>query len=242
MAEIVGSSKYMNITYMDYQKKYRQTMRESDKVTISLIQENLPRSEALRLLDIGCHNGNLLFHLKQAMPQLKMIGGDLFQGVIDQCRVDQDLVGIEFQVMDITDLSCSPVDVIVASAVLFRFDEKQHSNIWQRFFEVLRPGGFVVTFDFYNPFRQSLRVAEETEMHPEGLILNFWSQHLVRAQLQKIGFEDIRFQMFEIPIDLELQDPTDPLPTHTRPTSDGKRLQFRGALFQPWCHLIARKP
>jgi SAM-dependent methyltransferase len=242
MAEIVGSSEYMNTTYIDYQKKYRQTMRESDKVTISLIQDNLPRGEGLRLLDIGCHNGNLLYHLKQAMPQLQLIGGDLFQGVIDQCRADQDLIGIDFHVMDVTDLACTPVDIIVASAVLFRFDEQQHSNIWRRFFEILRPGGLVITFDLYNPFRQNIKIVEETDMHRGGLILNFWSQHLVRAQLQKIGFEDIRFQMFEIPIDLELQDSTDPLPTHTRQTSDGKRLQFRGALFQPWCHLVTRKP
>jgi len=242
MAQIVGSAEYMNTAYMDYQKKYRQTMRESDKVTISLIQDNLPRGESLRLLDIGCHNGNLLYHLKQAMPQLQMLGGDLFQGVIDQCRADQDLIGIDFQVMDVTDLKCPSMDIIVASAVLCRFDEQQFSNIWKRFFDLLRPGGLVVSFEWYNPFRQNLRIAEETDMHPGGLILNFWSQHLVRSQLQKIGFEDMRFQMFEIPIDLELQDPTDPFLTHTRQTSDGQRLQFRGALFQPWCHLVTRKP
>ena len=242
MTGIVGSAEYMNTTYIDYQRKYRRNMRESDKVTISLIQQNLPIGEDLRLLDIGCHNGNLLYHLKQAMPQLQLIGGDLFQGVIDKCRVDQDLVGIDFQVMDLTDLHSPPVNIIVASAVLSRFDQQQLSNIWKRFFELLRPGGLIVSFDWYNPFRQSLRIVEYTEMHPEGLLLNFWSQHLIRSKLQKIGFRDTRFQMFEIPIDLELQDPTDPLPTHTRQTSDGQRLQFRGALFQPWCHLVTRKP
>jgi trans-aconitate methyltransferase len=242
MAEIVGSVGYMNNSYVEYQNKYRRNMRESDKATISLIKDNLPIGEGLRLLDIGCHNGNLLYHLRQAMPQIHMTGGDLFQGVIDRCLADQDLIGIDFHVMDLTDLHCPPVDIIVASAVLFRFDEQQHSNIWQRFFDLLRPDGLVVTFDFYNSFRQNIRVIEETETHPEGLVLNFWSQQLVRAQLTKIGFTDLQFQMFDIPIDLELQDPTDPLYTHTRQTCDGKRLQFRGALYQPWCHLVTRKP
>ena len=242
MTDIVGSAEYMNTNYVEYQNKYRRDMRESDKVTISLIQDNMPRGENLQLLDIGCHNGNLLYHLKQTMPRIEMTGGDLFQGVIDLCRADQDLVGIEFHVMDLTDLICKQVDIIVASAVLFRFDERQHSDIWQRFFNLLRPGGLVVTFDFYNPFLQNLRVIEETKTHSKGLVLNFWSQELVRSQLTKIGFTDIQFQMFEIPINLNLQDSTDPLYTHTRQTCDGKRLQFRGALFQPWCHLVTRKP
>jgi SAM-dependent methyltransferase len=241
MAEIVGSVDYMNNTYIGYQRKYRGDIRESDRVTISLVRDNLPKGKNLRLLDIGCHSGNLLFHLKQALPQLRLIGGDLFQGVIETCRADPDLSGIEFEVMDLTDLQCAPVDIIVASAVLFRFEEEQHGRIWQRFFELLKPGGIVVTFDFYNPFDQNLRLVESTVMHPEGLLLNFWSQQLVMSQLIKIGFKDIQFRMFQIPIDLILQVPTDPLYTYTKQTLDGERLQFRGALYQPWCHLVAGK-
>lgn len=241
MAEIVGSAEYMNSDYVQYQKKYRRNMRESDKVTIELIKANLPARDGLSLLDIGCHNGNLLYHLKAALPHVKMTGGDLFQGVIDGCCADPDLTGIDFAIMDVTDLRCPPMDVIVASAVLFRFDQEQHRAVWQGFHDRLKPGGIVVTFDFYNPFRQTLRIVEETETHPDGLVLNFWSQQLVRSQLTGIGFAEPHFQMFDIPIDLELRDPTDPLYTHTRTTADGKRLQFRGALYQPWCHLVAQR-
>ncbi|WP_096701974.1 class I SAM-dependent methyltransferase [Magnetospirillum sp. 15-1] len=86
MAEIVGSTQYMNSDYVEYQKKYRRDMRESDRVTSALIKDNLPAGDDLTLLDIGCHNGNLLYHLKNALPTLRMTGGDLFQGVIDGCR------------------------------------------------------------------------------------------------------------------------------------------------------------
>jgi len=245
MAEIVGSDKYMNSDYVEYQRKYRKNIRESDKVTIELIKKNVltrEKAEDLSLLDIGCHNGNLLYHLKAALPQIKMMGGDLFQGVIDECRADPDLAGIDFDVMDVTDLRCEPVDIIVVSAVLARFSREEHKNIWQSFYDILKPNGIVISFDWYNPFRQSLRIIEETETHPNGLILNFWSQELVKDQLIEIGFVKYQFQMFEIPIDLELKDPSDPLYTHTRLTVDGNRLQFRGALYQPWCHLVAHKP
>jgi len=218
MAEIVGSDKYMNSDYVEYQKKYRKNIRESDKVTIELVRENLLSRENhddLSLLDIGCHNGNLLYHLKVALPQIKMMGGDLFQGVIDECRADPDLAGINFDVMDVTNLQHLSVDIIVISAVLSRFSEKQHYSIWKSLYDNLKPGGFVVTFDYYNPFRQSLQIVEETETHPDGLTLNFWSQELVKDQLIKIGFVKHQFQMFEIPVDLELKDPSDPLYTHT---------------------------
>lgn len=242
MAEIVATTHYMNSDYVEYQKQYRRNMRESDKVTIALIKDNLPAGEDVTLLDIGCHNGNLLYHLKKALPALRMTGGDLFEGVIDGCRADPDLAGIDFQVMDVTKLDCPPMDFIVASAVLFRFDDAQHQTVWENIYRSLKPGGIAVTFDFYNPFRQTLRIVDETETHPDGLILTFRSQQSVRTRLREIGFTDINFQMFEIPIDLELQDPTDPIYTHTRRSADGKRLQFRGSLYQPWCHLVARKP
>lgn len=241
MAGITGSPEYMAKTYVDYQKKYRENIRESDKALIELIQKNVPSPKGKSLLDIGCHNGNLLFHIKNTIPNLSLHGIDLFSDVIEGCRNDPDLKGIKFDTMNILDLHCEPVDVIVVSAVLFRFSDEEHLKIWRSFYDKLKVGGLVLSFDFYNPFRQTLRIVEETETHPEGLVLNFRPQQTIAAMLTKIGFLDSRFNMFQIPIDLDLQDPADPLYTHTKRLANNGRLQFRGALYQPWCHLVVKK-
>jgi len=241
MAEITGSPEYMAKTYVDYQKKYRENIRESDKTIIELIQKNISFPEGKSLLDIGCHNGNLLFHIKNTIPSFSLYGIDLFPDVIEVCRNDPDLKGIKFDTMNILDLHCDPVDVIVVSAVLFRFSDTEHLKIWQSFHDRLKAGGLVFSFDFYNPFCQTLRIIEETETHPEGLVLNFRPQQDVATMLAKIGFLEYQFNMFQIPIDLDLQGPTDPLYTYTKRLANNERLQFRGALYQPWCHLVAKK-
>lgn len=60
---------YVVGAYMHYQQKYAVTMRESDKVLITLIrdtlQKNFSPNDNVSLLDIGCHNGNFLMHLKK---------------------------------------------------------------------------------------------------------------------------------------------------------------------------------
>ena len=241
MAALTGSTEYMAKSYVEYQKRYRTTMRESDKVFLSILADKFPHSHGRSLLDVGCHNGNLLYHIKQNLPGFRLIGVDLFEEVLEDCRVDPELSGIEFRQIDVRKLDVTPVDVILISGVLFRFSDEDHDTIWRQLGACVKPGGYVIVFDFYNPFNQTLRIVEETPMHPEGLVLTVRPQSKVRATLGAVDFDDVEFRPFEIPIDLPLNDPVDPLMTYTRTLSDGARLQFRGSLYQPWTHLIARR-
>jgi SAM-dependent methyltransferase len=242
MAEITGKPDYMAKEYVEYQQRYRKNPRESDKVLITLLQKNLKDQKGKSLLDIGCHNGNLLFHIRKNLPDLRLCGGDLFPAVISQCKADADLKGIAFEEMDIRALDGPPFDVIVTSAVLARFSDVDHEVIWKNIYRKTNPGGFVISFDWYIPFHQTLKIIEETDAHPDGLILNFRSQKGMRTILDNAGFCAVEFQPFIMPINLPLTNPSDPLYTHTRLAADGERLQFRGCLYQPWHYLIAHKP
>ena len=78
--------------YDDYQQRYRDSIRESDKVLIDLIREAAAGRPA-RLLDIGCSTGNLLRHIRRLVPGLDLHGGDLaasldrgLQGRSGTCR------------------------------------------------------------------------------------------------------------------------------------------------------------
>jgi SAM-dependent methyltransferase len=241
MASVTGSVEYITKAYVDYQAKYRQEPRESDKFMIRLIQEKISRPEGKTLLDIGCHSGNFLYQVGKAIPGLALKGGDLFEQVIEQCRQDPELGGIYFDTMDILDLKCAPVDVITVNAVLSRFDDEQHFRAWRNIAKVLKPGGWVFVFEWYHAFHQTLRIVEETPEHPDGLILIFRSQASVAQILASLGFNTPVFYPFQIGIDLPLVDQASALYTYTQTLSDGHRLLFRGALCQPWCHLAAMK-
>lgn len=245
MAEETANPSYMATTYFDYQEKYSKTPRESDRALLDLMSAEMTKLAAksdAKLLDIGCSNGNFLRLLKGHWPNLEYWGGDIQPEVIDRCRKEPSLAGIHFEIMNGRDMSAWPsYDVIVANAVLFRFDEQSYLEICTQLARHLKNDGVLFAFDFHHRHEQDLTIVERSTWHPEGLTLNFRSMKTTTSLLTRAGFRDVRYHPFNIGIDLPAhKDPVN-IGTFTKKTVDGERIQFRGALAQPWCHLTARK-
>ena len=140
-----ASRSYMLGTYMPYQEKYAQEPKEADKVMIGLARL-IVADRPLHLLDIGCSNGNLLRHLKREIPALRLTGAELFPEMVDQCRGDPTLSGVDFAVMDVRDLPAGPTfDIVVTNALLGRFSPMCSS------------GAVLVSLAFSSPVAHSLR-------------------------------------------------------------------------------------
>jgi len=243
MADQVGSVSYMRDQYAPYQAQYRATVKESDRALLRLLEDLIPAdAPSASVVDVGCHTGNLLYHIRKQLPRAQLTGWDIFPAILDDCRNDPALKGITFETMNVLDIKHEAVaDVLILSAVLFRFSDQDHGIAWQQIHKALKPGGHALVFDFYHEFRQTVRIVDETDLHPNGLVLNLRSQIMVGEQLHSLGFDAPRFHPFNISLDLERKEPSDPINTFTRTTQDGRRLQFRGAIYQPWCHMVARK-
>lgn len=232
--------------YRGHQQRYVREPRESDKVLITLVErclEEMGPGEH-HLLDIGCSTGNLLRHLKRrALPGLTLHGGDLMAPVIDDCRRDPELEGIEFAVMDIMDLpGPERYDIVVANAVLSLFDEDQYRTALASLARALRPGGWLVAFEWIHEFPQLLHIVEYSDSHPEGMSFYFRPREQIDRMLGDSGFSSGEYHPFHIPIDLPPDaDPVEHLCTYTVRTAEGRRLLFRGTLSQPWCHFRARR-
>lgn len=230
--------------YNAYQKKYAETMRESDKVIIEIVREMLSKYDGTdmpKLLDIGCSTGNFLLHLKQLIPKCKLFGGDLAQSSLEICRDNKELSGVQFREMDILDLPQAAFDIITANAVLYMFDAKQLQAAAHSLFRSLRSQGEVVIFDFAHPFLQEIEVIEKTDSHPNGLRLCLRSESAIRETFKKAGFSAIEFRPFKLPFDLPRPDSDRDIITYTVSSQSGDRLAFRGTLYQPWCHMVAYK-
>lgn len=238
--------------YNLYQRRYVEEPRESDKVLISLIAGVVSvRSESgerISLLDIGCSTGNLLFHIKHALPELELVGGDLAPNAIAACRADSRLAGIQFHLMDIFDLPDERFDVIVANAATYFLDNEQYGLAASSVVKALKPGGCFLSFEFLHPFEQDLRIVEVSRSHPDGIKLHFRPFSFAGKTLEKHGFERISFRPFCVPIDLKKgtrytddQTGAEDLNSYTIRAESGERMVFRGVLCQPWCHLVAYK-
>jgi SAM-dependent methyltransferase len=233
--------------YIAYQQRYVSSIRESDRVILELLAATLGRRRSraqANVLDIGCSTGNLLRHLKQAFPSLALTGGDLSDLQLDVCRKDPQLAGVDFRRLDITALPADEkYDAILANAILYGFDQNGFEQSLQSISGALRPGGALIAFDFFHPWRQEVEIIEKTRSFPQGHPLHFRPYIETEAALRAAGFAEVEFTPFQIPIDLPKRDYSiEEIWTHTVVTTDGERLLFRGAICQPWCHLRAIKP
>lgn len=231
--------------YNAYQAKYAENVRESDKVLLRLVSDIVSRSSQrqLSLLDIGCSTGNLLLHLKRMFPGLSLTGADLAESSLRECRANPALEGIAFERLDMLDLPQDRgFDIIVANAVAVYFYWEEYERSLRSVAKALKPGGTYLAFEWLHPFEhQDIVITETTMGHPEGLRICFRPMKRVEGLLRKAGFSKIEFRPFDIPIELPMRGYDQEVFSYTVRSAEGRNLCFRGALSQPWCHLIAEK-
>jgi SAM-dependent methyltransferase len=235
MAEYLGNDALMD-AYNEYQLKYAVQLRESDRVILDLIAAG-SGGKSCSILDIGCSTGNLLRHMRRLFPQHSLVGGDLTESSLAEAR--KTVPGCQFQTMDILSIE-GRYDIIVANAVAFSFDYATYEKVINSVATALNPGGLYIAFEMLHPYAD-LKTMEATKLTPDGLVIYSRNEVRVERILRANGLSQVRFHPFSIPIDLpEPADKSD-LTSHTKRLENGNRLCFRGALYQPWCHMTAVK-
>lgn len=235
-------------TYSDYQKKYAASPRESDKKLVRILAREIHGTvrtrRPARILDIGCSTGNLLRLIKDEIPGAELVGGDLMAPVVEECRRADDLQGIQFDVMDIFDIPTGrQFDAIIANAVSVYFEPDEYVRALKSVYRALSPAGVFIAYEWVFPGAREERIVEKSRSHPDGLKFWFRSEKFVLSALEQTGFIDGEVIPFEIPIDLPPpQGDEDPHQTYTKlhPVTN-RRLMYRGDLYQPWSHIVARR-
>jgi SAM-dependent methyltransferase len=227
-------------SYNDYQARYAGQIAERDKIMLGLIADKTGGEGTL--LDIGCSTGNLLLHIKRAFPKMRLAGGELAESSLMAARTNSDLAGVDFLTMDMLRIA-GQYDCITANAVTYLFEWPEYERAIQSIANALRPGGIFISFDWYHSFAgQDLAIREITPGHPDGIIIHSRSLDRAGRIFNKAGFDEFEPHPFIIPIDLpEPEDKSgDPI-SYTVKLENGNRICMRGSLYQPWCHLVARK-
>jgi ubiquinone/menaquinone biosynthesis C-methylase UbiE len=240
--DYVGDEAHM-AAYAEYQRKYSHQIRESDRKLIALIARHVGDGRGMTLLDIGCSTGNLLRHLRHTLPQLQLEGADIVASIIAANTEAPDLKGIRFSVLNMLEMPADrQFDVVVANAALPFFNEEEFERAIENLGRCVKRGGLFAVFDFFHPFDELITVIERSKAHPLGMKSHFRSYIDVRRAVLSAGLEEPEFDPWIIPVDLPRpSDPAD-MTSYTVRLEDGERLLFRGAVYQPWCHMTALRP
>ena len=193
-----------------------------------------------RILDIGCSTGNFLLHLKNVIPDVDLFGGDLMKPVVEECRANPDLAGIQFEVMDLFDLS-GDFDIVVGNAITFNYANDDFDRAMK---SIGRVGRTYVGYEYVFPGEREQTV-EEKGYWNKSYTFHFRSETRMVSACKAGGFDEVEVLPFDIPVDLPKPEPSGTeaeLATYTvRDEVSGRRLMFRGSLYQPWAHVVARK-
>ena len=112
-----------------------------------IVVAHVPADRPVRLLDIGCGTGSLLFRLADALPQAALVGIDVSPANVAAARRELGRRApagrVQFEVADYTGYSATPFDAIVADGVLHLVPGDTRA-LARKLAADLRPGGVLV--------------------------------------------------------------------------------------------------
>jgi len=112
-----------------------------------IIVAHVPGDRPLRLLDLGCGTGSLVFRLADALPHASLVGIDLSRANVDAARREQarhaSSARLAFEVADYLHYAAPPFDAIVADGVLHLVPGETRA-LARKLAADLRPGGVLV--------------------------------------------------------------------------------------------------
>jgi SAM-dependent methyltransferase len=220
-----------------YNYKYRDSMREMDRLLFDELRSRYPSDAELTIIDLGCGNGNFLYHVKSVFPRARLAGKDLAGTTISHCKEDPALQGIEFACGDLTEPppleERHKFDVVILIAVLSVFPPDVLSRALENISMYLKPGGRLLNIDGYHDFGERDYIAVEIypnrSVSPDLDVMKYVypSKPEMTRLLHDRGFADVSYRDFSISFCLDYPH-GNPFGTHTIECADGKKTKHVG--------------
>lgn len=128
------ASSYDEFPYAGY--PYPQTSPYSVMAVAKLFGVNVPAMEQIKILELGCGEGDNLISMASQLPKAKLVGVDLSKVQIDAANKTKSALGlknIEFHAMSITDINeaFGKFDYIICHGVISWVPEEVRKSIFE---------------------------------------------------------------------------------------------------------------
>jgi len=181
------------------------------------------------VVDVGCANGELLYHLRGRFPNWRLEGYDRNEQFLETGRAFPGLEGVGLHRADLYEIE-GEHDIVIATCFLSLFPEIEPPL--EKLLSLCRPGGHVLATGLFNPFDVEVRVRFRDGTDPQAgdewrTDFNRHSQARIREQfgsrVTKLEFEPCEYDV-EIP-----HDPDNPVRVWTMRDEEGNTLLINGA-------------
>lgn len=182
-----------------------------------------------RVADVGCGNGELLYHLRRCFPDWEYAGFDHTPEFIDTARSFPGLAGVRFEVRDLDDVE-GRFDVVIATCFISLFEDA--AAPLGKLLELCRAGGWVLATGLFNPHDIEVRVQFCDNSRPEtaGVWRSDFNRHSQRALRECFAARTRRIEFEECRYDLDLPpDPAHPIRVWSLRDAEGRSLLVNGA-------------
>lgn len=208
------------------QRLFLTVPKQCDLVVGKLLGELLPGREKVRVLDVGCGNGQCLRLLHDLFPAWTFTGFDLRPEAVAESggKVElADLFGYD---------PGGLLDVIVCQNVTYSFTDEEFSRALENFRGWLPVGGVVVLFDMFTPWEQHLTIVERSLHHRDGHPLTVRPYSQLRAFATFADLEVLEIRPFTYTGGSHWTDPHD-----LRSYNEGG-MTMRGCFNQTQAHAV----
>ncbi|WP_241651759.1 class I SAM-dependent methyltransferase [Legionella pneumophila] len=137
--------------------------KEMFKFLAQKIKE-LPLKPGSKLLDIGCATGELIHFLSKHFPQLQYTGIDVFDDLIEVCKVLQPNVNfINASALDLPFEFENQFDIITVVSVISIFDTIDLDIFWDNLFKATKDNGVIYVLSPFNEYGVDCEIRHRKE-------------------------------------------------------------------------------
>ncbi len=142
--------------YIYLKEDYYKNKKEAFSFLISILKKS--NKHDFSLLDLGCSRGELLYHIKNDLPNYsKLCGLDYSKDLIENAKGQSFLKGVDFKIGNAQNFELNQeFDFIICSGLVGYFDSLD--EIFKMFSKHLKKGGTALVFSIFNEFDVDVHV------------------------------------------------------------------------------------
>ncbi len=203
--------------------------KEDHKLIAEQLRRFVDVDRPMRVGDLGCGNGELIYFLKSQFPHWEYSGFDYTQAFIDAALSFEGLAGVEFRVQDLLDIT-ETFEGVLCTGVANIFPDV--GKLLDKLLSVCETGGWVFVDGLFNRHAVDVRVTFRDNSFPEsqGLWRTAFNQHSRESIAAMLRGRVRSFEFVDMIMDKELPfDPAKPaVNSFTFRAADGRNVITNG--------------